>query len=213
MNYSAHWIYKENQMSIGHKLHCFFLAALILAAGCSQDASLYYANESTGMMATYPESELTYNTGLAKWSYQSEGLHVHLSVSGGDEDQLAIKLVNPTDHAMKVLWSRSGFRDRQGRRWRLVHEGVAFWSPASAVTPGSVPAHGHITDVIMPARPVERDGAIRLAPLSNQQIISGFEGPVALLLAVEGHTGVRIYTLRFDPADLEDDGPLFNPMD
>ncbi len=188
------------------------LLLLVSVAACGQGATLYYENESTGMRDTYPESLLTYNTGLAKWSYQDPGLAIHLSVSGGQENQLAIEVVNRGDRPVEIVWLASGFRDSLGRRWRLVHEGVPYWSLAQEMRPTVVAPGQRLTDVLRPARIVHRDGGPRLAPPTNQQLTSGWSDEVALRLAVNYGDAKRIYTLRFDPNDLEDPQPIFGPL-
>lgn len=190
------------------------IPALLLAiTACGSNAALYYADESTGMRDTFPESLLTYNTGLARWSYQDQDLEVHLSVSGGQENQLAIELVNRRDRPVEIIWLDSGFRDTLGRRWRLIHEGVPYWSLARDMRPTVVPAGGRISDVLQPARVVHRDGGPRLAPPTNQQLVSGWNDEVALFLATRSGGVDRLYTLRFDPDDLEDPQPIFGPLD
>jgi len=84
------------------------------------------------------DSRYAYEDGLFSGEFYAAGSRVHL------------QLRNKTDHSMKIIWDEAAFIDLDGQSKRVVHAGAKYADMNVVQPPSVVPAHGVLTDFVLP---------------------------------------------------------------
>lgn len=190
------------------------LAALLLLAcaalaGCqySQAQRNYYAGLYPQELDNYPNSLLTYDTGLSQWTFNNQDVNVKLDLEQGKDDDFGLRLTNNTDRPVTILWNRVVYKDVNGDQHHVIHHGVNYWDLLSTQAPTQVPAGGSLDDLLQPARLVWRDGGPRFAPLQKDDTpmpgVWGQEARLAVPMIVNGVT--KVYRFALDLSSPPDD--------
>lgn len=194
---------------LGMLTACLILACLVIAAGCSPtEGRNYYANYYTQQMDRYPNSLLTYDTGLRMWKFEDPDFSLRVSLEEGKDYAFNIKLINKSEGALVIDWNRFMYVDVNGDTHHVIHDGVSYWDPVAKQTPSVIPAGGTLDDLVQPARLTQRNGSVRLAPLTADDTATWGAWPQDATLMMPIHTvdGEEVYRMQLD---LSSGGPWY----
>lgn len=203
-------------MKSATRIACLLLLSAMLsslaACGGGPSALNYYRTETTEMMDLYPAANLTYATGMSRWSFSDQNLGIRFSIEPGREYGFALLLENKTEEPVMIGWGETFYINTAGRRYHMIHDGVPFWSPAKSNRPTTVKPGQTISNLLQPARLVKQDGAWRLAPLTSGEIAQGdYPNTVTILMPIRVLGQVRVHRFDFDIGDVENIDEPFNP--
>ena len=186
---------------VGLTLFCLIIGLSALTAGCNPNMGRsYYANYYTEQMDRYPNTLMTYDTGLRMWTFDDPDFSLKVSLEEGKDYAFNIQLINKSDGALVIDWNRFMYVDVNGNTHHVIHDGVNYWDPVARQTPTVVPAGGSLDDLIQPARLTERDGAVRLAPLTADDTATWGAWPqsATLMMPVHSVDGEEVFKMQLD---------------
>ena len=66
------------------------------------------------------------------------------------QSRINFAFTNKTDHSIKIIWDEAAFIDLDGQSGRVSHEGVKYADRNASQPPSVIPAHGTLTDFVLP---------------------------------------------------------------
>jgi len=180
---------------------CLLIAAAMALSACGgQAARDYYADYYTQQLDTYPNTMLTYDTGLSQWSFNDDVFDVTITLEEDQDYSFNIVLHNTSDGPLVIDWNRVFYVDINGQTHHAIHNGVDYFSPMAAQHPTVLAAGATLRDLARPANLVHEDGVVRFAPPSGNDIAAWGDWPaeVTLLIPVHSEFGEKVYRFPLD---------------
>ena len=131
------------------------LAVLLLVAlvGCAvptYDVGLSDVERPVNATKRYGEYEIvSFKEGEeTKYRFEDEMVEMVLFV---EKKKISFSLLNKTEHSIKIVWDESVYIDQNGRRNRVMHQGVKYIKKSQPQPPSIVAPLETIEDVVIPA--------------------------------------------------------------
>lgn len=90
---------------------------------------------------------------LRKESYSDNFIDIILFITK-DNEELALRLKNKTQHTLKIIWDEASFVDANGEASKIMHSGTRYAERTSSQPPSTIIRDAYIDDVIIPTQNV-----------------------------------------------------------
>lgn len=136
---------------------CGIVLLVVVAAGCATMMSRSLVANYTSALVQIDRPEATrerYGQVVTikpesdnKYSYE-DGLFSGIFYAS--DSRINFSITNKTDHSIKIVWDEAAFIETSGQSGRLAHAGVKYVDRNASQPPSVIPAHGTLTDFVLP---------------------------------------------------------------
>lgn len=178
---------------------CILFLFLLIMVGCAvpiYDVGLSEVERPADAIKRYGEHKIV--------SFEDEMVEMVLFV---DKKKISFSLLNKTKHSIKIVWDESVYIDQNGRRNRVMHQGVKYINKSQPQPPSIVARGATIEDVVIPADNVHLVGSswrvYPLLPYSSEDAtdaknLIGEKLQVLLALQIQGVVNEYIFSFTIN---------------
>lgn len=84
-----------------------------------------------------------------KYCYEDSVLNITWDIT---PFQINFKMLNKTDHSIKIIWDESTFVDIDGNSSKIIHAGVRYLDRNNSQPPSIVASHSYLDDLVQPSK-------------------------------------------------------------
>ena len=192
---------------------CILFLFLLIMVGCAvpiYDVGLSEVERPADATKRYGEHKIvSFEEGEeTKYRFEDEMVEMVLFV---DKKKISFSLLNKTKHSIQIVWDESVYIDQNGRRNRVMHQGVKYINKSQPQPPSIVARGATIEDVVIPADNVHLVGSswrvYPLLPYSSEDAtdaknLIGEKLQVLLALQIQGVVNEYIFSFTINDVQI-----------
>ena len=192
---------------------CILFLFLLIMVGCAvpiYDVGLSEVERPADARKRYGEHKIvSFEDGEeTKYKFEDKMVEMVLFV---DKKKISFSLLNKTKHSIKIVWDESVYIDQNGRRNRVMHQGVKYIKKSQPQPPSIVAPLATIEDVVIPADNVHLVGSswrvYPLLPYSSEDAtdaknLIGEKLQVLLALQIQGVVNEYIFSFTINDVQI-----------